>query len=42
MKKAAFIIVLAFSIGLIMSSCSREVCPAMSEIPQASSEVDQA
>jgi len=30
MKKAALIIVLVFAIGLVMSSCNREVCPGMS------------
>lgn len=33
MKRAAAIIVLVFTVGLIMSSCNREVCPAMSEQP---------
>jgi len=30
MKKAAVIIVVVFAIGLIMSSCSKEACPAYS------------
>ncbi len=39
MKKTAYIVVLAFAIGLIMSSCNREVCPAMSDVPAETMEV---
>ncbi len=39
MKKSAFIIVLAFAFGLIISSCNREVCPAMSDVPGETEEV---
>jgi len=42
MKKAAAIIVLVFTIGLVMSSCNREICPAMSDIPPETGEVTQA
>lgn len=31
MKRAAIIITLVFAIGLIMSSCSKEACPAYSQ-----------
>ncbi|MEX2427253.1 MAG: hypothetical protein WD577_03300 [Bacteroidales bacterium] len=39
MKKAAFIIILAFTVGMIMSSCNRHVCPAMSDVPAETVEV---
>ncbi|MEX0987675.1 MAG: hypothetical protein WD052_09385 [Bacteroidales bacterium] len=39
MKKAAIIVVLVFAIGLVMSSCNREVCPAMSDLPEYNVEV---
>lgn len=42
MKKAAVIIVLVFAVGLIMSSCNREVCPAMSDLQESTSEVAHA
>ena len=42
MKRAAAIIVLVFAVGLIISSCNREVCPAMSEMPAETIEVPQA
>lgn len=42
MKRAAVIILFVFTIGLIMSSCSREVCPAMSDVPEDDSIVLQA
>ncbi len=42
MKRAAVVILFVFTIGLIMSSCSREVCPAMSEVSEDISEVMQA
>ncbi len=32
MKKAAILIVLVFALGLIMSSCSKEACPAYSQV----------
>lgn len=31
MKRAAIIIVVVFAIGLVMSSCNKEVCPAYSQ-----------
>ena len=31
MKKAALLIVIVFAIGLVMSSCSKEACPAYSQ-----------
>jgi hypothetical protein len=42
MKRAASIIVLVFAVGLIMSSCNREVCPAMSDMPAETVEMTQA
>ncbi len=42
MKKAAVIIVLFFAVGLIMSACNREVCPAMSDLAEDHPEVVQA
>lgn len=42
MKKAAVIIVLVFATGLIMSSCNREVCPAMSDLQERTTEVTHA
>ncbi len=41
MKKAAAIIVLVFTIGLVMSSCNREICPAMTDISTETGEVPQ-
>jgi len=31
MKKAAIIVIFVFAVGLIMSSCNREICPAYSQ-----------
>ena len=31
MKKAALLIVIVFALGLVMSSCSKEACPAYSQ-----------
>ncbi len=42
MKKLAVIVVLVFAVGLIMSSCNREVCPAMSDLQENTSEVTHA
>ena len=31
MKRAAIIIVVVFAIGLVMSACNKEACPAYSQ-----------
>ena len=31
MKRAAIIIVVVFALGLVLSSCNKEVCPAYSK-----------
>ena len=38
MKRAAIIFVVVFAAGIIMSSCSKEVCPAMSDLPDDTTE----
>lgn len=38
MKKAAIIVVLIFALGIIMSSCNKEACPAYSQIDTDPSE----
>ena len=42
MKRSAVIIVLVFAAGVILSSCNREVCPAMSDMPAETVEMTQA